>query len=105
MDHFTTDTSVGIRINNDTHLIEIQIDKNKTNIHIKINDNIKHIDNNFINQYITPNFSVEMFYYVMYNFLKYNNFKLSYNQNYYTFEGYYTEHYEQSDIIHIKFDI
>ncbi len=105
MDHFTTDTSVGVRINKDTHLVEIQIDKDKTNIDIKINDNLKHFDKNCIDQYISPNFSVEMFYYVLYNFLKYNNFKLSHNQNYYTIEGYYSDHYEQSDIIHIKFDI
>jgi hypothetical protein len=105
MEHITLTNSFGIRHHKDEHFIEIQIDNNKTNIDIKINDNIKNIDINYIHQFITPNFTVEMFYYVMYNFLKYNNFKLSYNQNYYTFEGYYTEHYEQSDIIHVKFDI
>jgi hypothetical protein len=105
MDNFVTDSFTGVRIYKDTNLIQIEIDKNKTKIHIKINDNTKNIDRNFINEFITPNFSVEMFYYVMYNFLKYNNFKLFYNDNNYTFEGYYTEHYEQSDVIHVKFDV
>ncbi len=105
MDHFISDNFVGVSIYKDANFIQIQMDKNKTKIHIKINDNTKYIDRNFINQFITPNFSIEMFYYVMYNFLKYNNFKLSCNENNYTFEGYYTEHYEQSDVIHVKFDV
>jgi hypothetical protein len=105
MEHFTLANSFGIRRHKDEHYIEIQIDYNKVNINININDKSKQIDIHFIRNYVTQNFSVEMFYYVLYDFLKYNNFKLSSEDDHYTFEGYYTEHYEQSDIIHVKFDV
>ena len=105
IEYFTNNNLIGVRANKDDTLIEVTINNINTNIDIKISDNIKHIDKNFIDQFITPNFTVEMFYFVMCNFLKYGNYKLSYDNDNYTFEGYYTEHYEQSDIIHVKFDV
>ena len=105
IEYFTTNNFVGIRSHKNDKLIEVSINDINTNINVKINKNFKDIDKNFINKHITPNFTVEMFYYVLNNFLKYNNYKISYDNNNYTFEGYYTEHYEQSDEIHVKFDV
>ncbi len=85
--------------------IQIDMNKEKNNIIIKINNNIKEINHDFIVTNITPNFSVEMFYYVMRGFIKYANYKLIKIDNDYIFEGYYIEPYDQGDEIHIKFII
>jgi hypothetical protein len=88
--------------------MDIIINKEKTIIFIKINlDNIRciSIDREFIIKKITPNFTVEMFYYVLLEFIKYKTYKLTKKENYYIFEGYYYEPYEQGDEIYINFII
>lgn len=88
--------------------MEININDEKTIILIKINvDNIRSIsiDREFIIKKITPNFTVEMFYYVLLEFIKYKTYKLIKKENYYIFEGYYYEPYEQGDEIYINFII
>ena len=103
MEYFVTDNTNGFRFNRNNNNIQIEIDKNKTIIIIKINDNKLSINKDYIDNKITPNFSVEMFYYVLCYLIKYNNYKLinSY-EGYYTLEGYYSDDYEQSDTIHIN---
>ncbi len=85
--------------------MDITINKEKTIILIKINNRSISIDKQFINNNITPNFTVEMFYYVLLEFNKYNTYKLTKKEDYYVFEGYYYEPYDQGDEIHIKFNI
>ena len=105
IEHFNTESFFGFRTHNDDITFQIQSDTDKTSIEIKINNNIKNVDIIYIREVIAPNFSFDMFYYVMYNFLKYNNYKIDYKNGRYTFEGYYTEEYDQSDNVHIKFEV
>ena len=82
--------------------IQIEINKDKTIIIMNINESQLIINRQFIINNITPNFTVEMFYYVLCEFIKYNNYKLEYINNHYIFNGYYNEPYEQGEIIHIN---
>jgi hypothetical protein len=82
--------------------IQIEINKDKTIIIMNINESQLIINRQFIINNITPNFTVEMFYYVLCEFIKYNNYKLEYINNHYIFNGYYHEPYEQGEIIHIN---
>ncbi len=103
MEYFNTDNTCGFHISRDNYWIQTEIDKNKTIIILKINNNTLSINKEYINNKITPNFSVEMFYYVLCNLVKYNNYKLiNSSDDNYIFEGYYVEHYEQSDMVHIN---
>ena len=79
----------------------IKLLKETTIIIININTSKLFINREFINNNITPNFTVEMFYYVLCELIKYNNYKLSESINNYIFEGYYNEPYDQGDEIHI----
>jgi hypothetical protein len=89
--------------------MEVNINDDKTIILIKMSlDNDTRsisIDREFINNNITPNFTVEMFYYVLLEFNKYKTYKLTKKYNYYVFEGYYYEPYDQGDEIYITFKI
>ena len=58
-------------------------------ITIAINCSKLIIDREFVIKHITPNFTLEMFYYVLMEFIKYDNYSLFDAQNYYTFSGYY----------------
>jgi hypothetical protein len=91
MEYFLTDNTYGFRSSKNN--IQIEINNENTIIIVKINNNIKEINRNFIINNITPNFSVEMFYHILYEFVKYNKYKLENNNNQYIFEGYYTEPY------------
>ncbi len=104
MEFFRINDIVGFRtIKNN---IIIQIEMNKNIINININENQLIIDRDYIINNITPNFSVEMLYYVLCEFFKSDrNYKLVFDNNYYIFEGYYYEPYEQGEEIHIKFII
>jgi hypothetical protein len=98
MIYIFTNGTFGIKNKN----IQIEINKNKTFIIIKINESNLTINREYIINNITPNFSVEMLYYVLYGFIKYNNYILREDNNHYIFEGYYNEPYEQGDEIHVK---
>ncbi len=100
MEYFTTINTIGVRSNN----IQVEINKEKTNIIININKSNLIINREFIIK-ISPNFSVELFYYILCGFLKYNNYKLIEVDNHYIFDGYYNEPYEQGEEIHINFTI
>ncbi len=105
MEFFTTNNTVGFRTIKNNNIIQIEINKNKDFITININENQLLIDRDYIITYITPNFSVEMLYYILCEFLKSDychNYKLIEDKNYYIFEGYYTEHFDQGETIYIK---
>ena len=101
MEHFATDITYGIRTLKNNNHIQLEVNNNKTIIILKINDSIKKINRDYIINNITPNISVEMLYYVLYEFLKYDNYKLIKDNSNYIFEGYYNEPYEQGEEIHI----
>jgi hypothetical protein len=82
--------------------MDISINSEKTIIIFKLYNNQIIIDRDFINKNISPNFTVELFYYILYEFRKYKNYKITKNENSYIFEGYYNEPYEQGDQIYIK---
>jgi hypothetical protein len=82
--------------------MDISINSEKSSITFKIYNNELVIDRQFIYNKISQNFTVEMFYYVLCEFKKYNNYKITINDNNYIFEGYYNEPYDQGDQIYIK---
>jgi hypothetical protein len=98
MEYLRTNDTVGVKNNN----IQIEINNEYSFIIFKINESTLLINREFINNKISPNFSVEMFYYVLCNFIKYNNYKLNKDDTKYIFEGYYYEPYDQGDEIYIK---
>jgi hypothetical protein len=106
MEYFAKEDTIGVKSYKNNNSIEIQIDKDtKLYIKITINGFMLVIDRDFIIENITPNFTLEMFYYVLLEFIKYDNYSLLDTQNYYTFSGYYQEPYEQGDIIYITFNV
>jgi hypothetical protein len=106
MEYFANEDTIGVKSNKNNNSIEIQTDKDiKLYIKITINGSNIVIDRDFIIKHITSNFTVEMFYYVLSEFIKYNNYGLIDTEDYYTFSGYYQEHYDQGDIIYINFNI
>ena len=106
MQYFANEDTIGVRSYKNNNNIEIVTDKYmKLYIKITVNSSDIVMDRDFIIEHITPNFTLEMFYYVLREFIKYDNYKLIENEDYYTFDGYYFEPYEQGDIIHINFNI
>ncbi len=105
MEYFVTDNTNGVKSHKNKNIVQIEISKDKTIIYITINETNMIIDRDFIRNNITPNFSVELFYYVLCEFIKYDNYKLINNNNQFIFDGIYCEPYEQGDIIHVHFVI
>ena len=96
MEYLAIDNTIGVKcVKNNS--IMVQTDKN-TYTCISINSSNFRMDRDFITKNITPNFSVEMFYYVLIEFIKYDNYKLIDTDGYYIFRGHYHEPYEQGDI-------
>ncbi len=103
MEFFKTNETDGFRTIKNNNIIQIEMNKNTNIINININENQIIIDRDYINNNITPNFSVEMLYYVLCEFFKSDhNYKLFSVNNIYIFEGIYYEPYEQGDEIYIK---
>lgn len=105
MEYFLIDKNIGVRSYKNNHIIQIVINNEKTLITIYVNESKLVIDRQYIIDNITPNFTVEMLYYVLCNFLKYNNYILVEDRNSFIFESYYYEPYDQGDEIHIKIKI
>jgi hypothetical protein len=106
MEYFANEDNIGIKSYKNDNSIEIITDKD-TKLYVKITINSSNlvIDKDFIIEHITPNFTLEMFYYVLKEFIKYGNYNLIENEDYYKFSGYYQEPYEQGDNIYINFNI
>jgi hypothetical protein len=101
MEYLKTNDTVGIKTLKNNNIIQIEFDKNNIII-ISINKSKLVINKDYINNNITPNFTVEMLYYILYELIKYNNYNLIEDNNSYIFEGCYHEPYEQGDEIYIK---
>ena len=102
INYFNIDENIGIRTYNDNNIIQIEINKTKTQLTIYINESIISIDQNYIVKNISQNFNVEMLYHVLVEFVKYNNYKLICDSHSrYTIKGFYQEPYEQGDLIDI----
>ena len=107
MEYFSIDDNIGVRSYKNNHIVQIEINSAQTLITIYVDELLLEIDRKYIVSNITPNFNVEMLYYVLSNFIKYDNYTLIENKNKdgYIFEGYYNEPYEQGDNIHINIEI
>jgi hypothetical protein len=104
MEYFSIDNIIGVKCVKNNNSITIETDKD-THICISINSSNFKIDRDFITKHISPNFSVEMCYYVLIEFIKYDNYTLTDSDAYYMFRGHYHEHYTQGDIIDIALKI
>jgi hypothetical protein len=104
MEYFTTDNNIGVKCVKNNNIIKIQTNKD-TYVCISINSSNFKMDKDFIKAYITPNFSLEMLYYVLIDFIKYDNYNLKDTDDCYIFRGHYHEPYEQGDIINISLNI
>lgn len=102
MEYYFIDNNIGVKSKKNDIFIKIEVNKNNFDfILMYLNENKIMIDRDFIKNNITPNFTVELLYYVLCEFIKYDNYKLIKNGSQYIFDGYYSEPYEQGEIIHI----
>jgi hypothetical protein len=107
MEYFSIQDKIGFRSYKNNHIVQVEINSEQTLIIIYVDELLLEIDRKYIVSNITPNFNVEMLYYVLSSFIKYDNYRLIENNSKdgYIFEGYYNEPYEQGDNIHIKIEI
>jgi hypothetical protein len=115
MEYFKTIDTVGIRTIKNNNIIQIELNKENDILSfadggiiiININESQLIIDREYIYNNITPNFTVEMLYYVLCNFIKYDNFnfELLVEESSYILEGCYHEPYDQGDEIFIRIKI
>lgn len=105
MEYFVNDDIIEVRAHKNNHSIQIDTNTTIDYIQFTINSSTLIIDRHYIIQNITPNFTVEMCYYVLVDFIKYDNYSLVDNSCYYIFSGYYSEPYEQGDTICINLEV
>ena len=92
MEYFVDDEIIGVRTHKNNNSIQIDTNTTIDYIQITINSSNLVIDRDYIIQHITPNFTVEMCYYVLVDFIKYDNYSLVDNSGYYIFSFSYVSH-------------